>query len=349
MGKPKGCIVTRSQLRELGKHLLDNEVMGDVWTPEPEIANVSAVVDPQADDTVPVNPSFVPQDKVEFEVAVRNLVRTLPNDKIPELFTTLQRAIKASSSEANEEFAMKQDDKNAKLDKVVEEAIRRKVRQLISEIRPLANYPGGAGFWGEKGGDEERDPNAKKYTIVKDVGGDPLKPIAKATGRAVAGVKRTANVGLSKIARRDPDIFNQFQSIEPAIKQYISNSDLSMSDEEFGELSQLKTDLEMSVKNYVEHLESSGELESDDIAFLKNPENFMFIVNELPGFQDWLMDVDPELMLDLYDNSFIDLVGGKDDKKWNDLRKAIKSDVDQLKKDFKTPAKKGKKGKKGKK
>lgn len=248
-------IITHRQLQELGQALLDDEPLDGVWTPGVPGANVSAVVDPQVDDAEPINPCFTPQDKVEFEVAVRNLVRGLPNESMPELFTALRAAIKASSEEAEEDTQMKQSKKNEKITKAVEEALRVRVRQLLREIRPLPHYPGGADFWGERG--EEDGPKGKKYMTMSDVGGAPLKDIADELGGSVAGARRISRESVKKA---------QFVS-------HVMDQD---------ELERVKG---VAMEEYIEKLESVGDLsKADEHLLMNNPD----IVMELDGFREFL-------------------------------------------------------------
>lgn len=126
-------IVNRQAIRELVREALDggSERLRYSFPVEqsPSVVTTNAVVDPSAYESDPINPNFTPQDKVELDVAVRNLVKNLPDDRIPGIYLTLKSAIDKQEDES------KSSDKDSKMTKqdVVEQAIRKAIRQYIVE------------------------------------------------------------------------------------------------------------------------------------------------------------------------------------------------------------------------
>ena len=127
-------VVTDKALREMVREAMFNKEFSG-WSTESEgPAAVNAVVDPSAAVTDPINPNFRPQDKTEFGIAVNQLVKNLPDTKMPKLYDTVKDALDKEEQKEDEEDM---DTKAAQGGtKQVEEAVRKVVRGILSDINP---------------------------------------------------------------------------------------------------------------------------------------------------------------------------------------------------------------------
>lgn len=212
-------IVNRQAIRELVREALDggSERLRYSFPVEqsPSVVTTNAVVDPSAYESDPINPNFTPQDKVELDVAVRNLVKNLPDDRIPSIYLTLKSAI-----DKQQEDESKSSDKDSKMTKqdVVEQAIRKAIRQYIVE-KTVNEVPKA----------EDDDSN--------DEDGWEFKKMALALGhgdrvhRARQEFDRTMNK-TRFLAHMDPDDLELMTSL--AVKDYIEllSSSGELSDED---------------------------------------------------------------------------------------------------------------------
>lgn len=199
-------IVNRQAIRELVREALDggSERLRYSFPVEqsPGVVTTNAVVDPSAYESDPINPNFTPQDKVELDVAVRNLVKNLPDDRIPGIYLTLKSAI-----DKQEDESKSSSDKDSKMTKqdVVEQAIRKAIRQYIVE-KTVNEVPKA----------EDDDSN--------DEDGWEFKKMALALGhgdrvhRARQEFDRTMNK-TRFLAQMDPDDLELMTSL--AVKDYI--------------------------------------------------------------------------------------------------------------------------------
>jgi hypothetical protein len=104
-------------------------------------AEVNSGVDPSAAETDPVNPSFTPQNKVEFGVAVRQLVRNLPDEEMSGLYDAVKTAVR-DNEEKKDKATMTKQAAQGGTDQV-EEAFRRMIRDALREINPRLVEAGG--------------------------------------------------------------------------------------------------------------------------------------------------------------------------------------------------------------
>src|SRR5690606_13357178 len=77
---------------------------------------------------MPVNPAFRPQDKVQFQVAVKNLINGLPDDKMARYYDILKSAIEEDEMKEKEKMSANKQDVQA------EQIVRKEVRKLLSEM-----------------------------------------------------------------------------------------------------------------------------------------------------------------------------------------------------------------------
>lgn len=161
-------ITSDAAIRAMVVELLENKGLGE--EPEPPV-NVNAEVDPSVAVTDPVNPSFSPQDKVQFNVAVNNLVKNLPDDKMPKLYQQLHDAV---DDDAEKEQEKLENDMNTKKSndgtEKVEEAIRRSVRRYLAERSQseTAEEKSAAGEENVPDPTEPATPNRDAHTAVAD-------------------------------------------------------------------------------------------------------------------------------------------------------------------------------------
>ena len=127
-------VVTEKALREMVSEAMWNKEFSGWSANHDEPATVNANVDPSAAATDPVNPNFTPQNKIEFGVAVNQLVRNLSDSEMPELFDTVKTAIE--EDEANDD----EDEMKTKAEQggttQVEESVRKSIRDILSEVGP---------------------------------------------------------------------------------------------------------------------------------------------------------------------------------------------------------------------
>ena len=248
--------ITEARLRYLVKEALDNAEGGSVYTGAPEVVELSAVVDPIEDSSVPCNPSFTPRDKQEFNVAVNNLVRNLPDDEMPDLYRMLKAGVKGSSEEAKVEAT---ESKESQAEQVIRREVRRVLRQegFADASGRGIDYFGGAD---EALPDEEEKPVAKarrKMSTMQDVGGATFEQIAAETGLSVAGAKQAVD----KAMRR---------------AQFLAQ-DLDYDERELIVLT--------AIRDYLKKLQATGELTAADIHLMSDHPD---IVRELDGFREFL-------------------------------------------------------------
>lgn len=144
-------------------------------------------------------------------------------------------------------------DNKMKKENKVEETVRSKVRSILSEIMPRDSWS----YSGpEYGSDDEEDVVRRKNVTMTDVDGANFAQIAQELGFSVAGAKQAVDKALLKA-------------------QFVASMD--------------KDDLEITVlqamDDYVDYLESSGELTPEDVMLIKDHPD---LVRELDGFRDYL-------------------------------------------------------------
>jgi len=127
-------VVTEKALREMVREAMWNKEFAG-WSSNAEgPAAVSSEVDPSIAVTDPVNPNFTPQNKTEFGVAVNQLVKNLPDDKMPGLFDTVKTAIDTDEEKEDEEDMDKKAAQGGT--NQVEEAVRKVIRNVLADINP---------------------------------------------------------------------------------------------------------------------------------------------------------------------------------------------------------------------
>jgi hypothetical protein len=246
----KQITVSEKAIRELVREALEGDAVIDV----------NDVIDPSAAQTNPINAEFVPTTRPELDVAVKQLTKDIPGDRISPVFKSIKDAIKADEVQREKDDKMKTDNKK----KSVEETVRRAVRKALHEINPRfdTSYSGMDYGSSDDDDDDDLDPKVKrtyKATALgnmADVDGASFEEIATELGFSVAGAKQAVDKALEKA-------------------QFIAATD--------------SDDMEIIVLTamgeYIKMLAKTGELSAPDVELLKaHPA----IVRELDGFRDYL-------------------------------------------------------------
>lgn len=130
----KKVVVSEEALREMVKEALDGGHLGDLTVhEEEEPVNVNPVVDPSASQTDPINPDFVPQTKPELDIAIKQLTKIIPVEKVPHFYKTLRAVIDVENKQSEEDVEMKKAAQGG-TDQVVEKVLRKEVRKILSTI-----------------------------------------------------------------------------------------------------------------------------------------------------------------------------------------------------------------------
>jgi len=107
-------IISESSLRGLLREMMDSPV------------NINPVVDPQAAETDPTNPNFIPHDKMELMSAIRALVAPVEDDEVPQIYVAIKDAVEEDAAEEKEDDEMKDS-------RFAEVIIRQTIRNLLRE------------------------------------------------------------------------------------------------------------------------------------------------------------------------------------------------------------------------
>ena len=175
-------VISEKAIRELVK-----EVFNSDWSGSSDEApvNVSDVVDPSSAITDPGNPNYVPNNKVELQVAIKSLSDDLADDDVPGFYEKFISAIEKDK-----------DDKDMKKNDIkVENFIRLKVRKMLQEAMPI-RMPGVLGDDEELASAEEVKawvpgvgmPAPKGYEVVTGKRG---KETIQVKAKMPAGMKPT--------------------------------------------------------------------------------------------------------------------------------------------------------------
>ena len=240
-------VVSEKALREFIKDALDSNHLGDLTTPETPPVNVNPVVDKIAAETDPTNLKFVPQDRIEFNVAVNDMIKDVPVEKIPGIYKIITKAV--DSDKKGKNMKNVQQDDSAK----VEEAIRKEVRRMLSEITPSFS---GYEFGSDDDDDDDPRPKGKKLNVVGDVGGSTFEEIAKELGFSVAGAKQAVDKALLKM--------RFLMNMDPEEREIMTLT---------------------AMGDYIKMLNKSGELSPADVQLLKDHPD---MVRDLDGFRQFL-------------------------------------------------------------
>ena len=270
-------VVTKNAVRALLREAMMNPSVG--WQSTTDLSDspstVSAVVDPSAAVTDPGNLNFKPSNRKELSVAISSIIDDISDDRAENIFDAIKDAIKDT-----------EEDKEMKDDKKVEETIRLAIRKMLkeAELPPVKKIPIGVhggeytrnlekrksklrGVMDKWRDDEDAAPmvradapaagRERKNVMQTDIGGASFKQIAQELGYASeSGAKQAAEKAMSKV-------------------QFASNMDQD----------DLQIVVLTAMSDYIDFLNSSGELTSADVQLMKDHPD---VVTELDGFRDFL-------------------------------------------------------------
>lgn len=294
----RSIVVEESALREILKETLGSPQPDSHLTPESPV-RVNPVVSPDAPEVDPANFKFVPKNKNELLSALRMLCDVDDAD-VPDVFIAIKDSLEKRQGEK-----MRDDTKK------VEETIRTEIKKILKEISayekrkaaadamwaknppvdpstypPVQKIPAGVGGVGGTGAerkakfeknkaqlkktfekmadldddDSDQSPTGRKNVMMSDVGGASFKDIAKELGFAAeSGAK---------------------QAVEKALAKAKFTSELEYFDPDTLEILILQ-----SMADYVDALQSTGELSQEEVKLLKDNPG---IVRELDGFREFL-------------------------------------------------------------
>ena len=312
-------VVTEKVLRDMVREAMWNKEFSGWSANHDEPATVNANVDPSAVVTDPINPNFTPQNKIEFGVAVNQLVKNLPDTQMPELFDTVKTAIDQKEDEEEMKTKASQGEMTQ-----VEETVRKSIRRILADINPKwkalseakpvdwSKLPPVTGPLppvkkipaGEHGGEYSRRIEKNKADLKKGLGKavdtydnppvldddevdanlEPGAPGAAEPKRR--SYKATALGGMSDVGGKSfEDIANDLGFSVAGAKQAVDKAlDKArflgdMDDED------LQILVLMAVNDYVKYLTKSGELSAADVQLMKDHPD---IVRELDGFREFL-------------------------------------------------------------
>lgn len=306
-------LISESAVRSLIRELLGNDVpavqneLPAPVMPSPEV-DTTYRVHAQLYD-VPIGAELVPKDKAELEAALKAFVAEVPDCQVPKLYHKIQRAFDEVGKENEEGIAMAETKKTNK-DALTEESIRKAVRKLLEapEMKSALNFSGFDAY-----GDSEDDDEPLKRVAAKD------RAYGQADLRTGQADKRDpSKITYPALVKKKHDLMSKLPTMSPeereaAEKELAGSETREMSHdemvpflghsgvtgvkgEEFKTLEKARhlanmdpmarQELMDSARDeYIEFLESSGDLEPDEVELLyANPA----MVEDLDGFRDWL-------------------------------------------------------------
>lgn len=270
--------VSEEELRKLVNEVLDEPSL-EAYVPSAKMTQVNAVVDPQAAETDPTNPRFKPQNKVELGVAVRNLTANMDDSTAPKVFDALKQAVapdKEADAEEQKDIQMSKPEaakdvqgsggakpttgtkSGTKSEAVVREMVRKAIREQYQDYD--AAVSGGT--------DDDDDEEPKKEAPPEPMS---FEQLAKEIGLKVSGAKQFVDKALARMK-----FINQ---------EYESNVGQS----EGYNLNDMEILVLQAYRDYMDLLQSTGELSSADRKFLEDHADAAFKnVFDLEGFREFL-------------------------------------------------------------
>jgi len=256
--------VSEQAIRALVREALDGTGLDDTPVPDLEAVNVNPVVDPSQAVTNPNNPNYVPDSRVEFDVAIKNLVKDVPDEYVPNMYKSVVAAKDDAEKKSKEDEHM--DMKKEEQARQAEALVRRAIKGILGEApakktikKPVAATPKPSIHSVDPAdleADEEELQQGRKFNVTADVGGATFEEIAEELGFSVAGAKQAVDKAILKM---------RF---------------LMLMDEDEREIMILS-----AMNDYIKLLTKSGELAAADVQLLKDhPE----IVRTLDGFREFL-------------------------------------------------------------
>lgn len=135
-------IVSEGALRALVKEAFDTPPGHDVNLVM-QADEMPVVINPSVDDSLaavelsPVDVQFVPRDKVEFELAIKQMAKNLPDDIIPLLYAKVREVMmdQEAKSGPDDQGDTEEMEKRRNSTLGMEESLRNAIKQMLKEIR----------------------------------------------------------------------------------------------------------------------------------------------------------------------------------------------------------------------
>jgi len=310
-------VVTEQALREMIREAMFNKEFSGWSSNEEGPAEVNPNVDPSAAVTDPINPNFTPQDKTEFNVAIGQLVKNLPDADMPGLYDTVRTAIDDKQNVEDEDEMKKKAMQGGTTQ--VEEQVRKAIRKVISDLNlrrgdqvseakpdPWKDAPPVTGPMpavtkipaGIHGGEftrwqEKNKSDVKKYLGKIDLDAPVIEPeehdadVDPVDDPKRRAYKTTALGGMTDVAGASFEQIAQELGFSVAgAKQAV---DKSLEKARFLATGMDEDDREIlvltAINDYIKTLNRSGELTPADVQLMKDHPD---MVRELDGFREFL-------------------------------------------------------------
>lgn len=168
--------VSEQALREMVNQVLDGwpSLLWEMGGPNPNPPiKVNSVTDPNAAETDPRHQNYIPQDKVEFTVAIRRLLDSNPDADFKEIY----RIVKSELEDCDEGSTIGENKMIANARILAEKVLRKKIRAILNEASPAlaANNDGDDNYTPKRrrGSDDEQAKEIIK--ALKDEFGIDMK------------------------------------------------------------------------------------------------------------------------------------------------------------------------------
>jgi hypothetical protein len=325
--------VTDRALRELVNEALWNKDFAGWSANHDQPAEVNSNVDPSVAATDPINPNFSPQSKVEFGVAVSQLVKNLPDSEMAKLYDIVKANIEAGAAE-DKEKEMKTKAAQGGTSQV-EEALRRSIRRMLqeAELPPVTKIP--FGVHGKEYQDRVDKSKAwlkrsmgkaiKDYENPKEDDANPDVPAvgdgvpdapepSKPAGRtykstALGSMDDVGGSQFSDIAKEmGLSVAGAKAAVDKALEKAKFVADMDEDDAEILTLT--------AMNDYIKFLSKSGEISAADVRLMKDHPD---IVRDLDGFREFLHTAikrarkGGEVLDVVHDDDVVDLDMGDDE------------------------------------
>lgn len=301
--------VSETALRELVREALNNQKFGSVIVEDNDaVVNVSNVVDSSAAVTDPGDPNYVPNNRVELQVAIKALSDDLPDEKVPDVYQKLVGALNVSKEKNEVESEDKMKKEETKVESVVRAAIRKHLQEqesitqayppprkfskkpknfgpVVGPLPPVQKIPAGVhgGEYNRRADKQKADLQKvlKKTNIEDDFGGGKSADEALPTGPKNTMMTDVSGASFQEIADElGFSVAGAKQAVDKALAKAQWVGSMGETNPEDLEIIVLT-----SMNDYIKMLSKTGELSAADIQLMKDHPD---IVRELDGFREFL-------------------------------------------------------------
>lgn len=276
----KHYTVTDTVLRQMINELYDDHG-GSVYAPDPPGGvKVNAVVDPSAAETDPMNPDYKPQNATELGVAMRALTKDMPDEKAQRVYDLVKQDLGKDKPdddvpEVEEEEDMESEQPSGtksgtrsgtvSAEGILRSEIRRILREEHEEYDRVVH-----------GSDDDDEAPSPAPAVNDD---EAFIKIANELGLKVSGAKQLVN----KAEMRWKFLQQELPKGHPNTPGPRLGKDAQGN--EPSNLNDMEVLILMAWGDYIELLQSTGELDSADVQLLHDhPE----VALDLDGFRDYV-------------------------------------------------------------